>query len=184
MTTMVYPATMSERLAQLESARVNLMAELEQGAFDAQYAEEGRWSVAEIAYHLYLVESRITGLLKQLLGANQQGERAGEEVLRREWELIHSRATDPEVRSTAPAPVVPQDAPPLAKSIELLKDSRAQLLAAVSQATIDELASVSAPHPLEVIGTLTGAGWLSLIGQHEFRHTRQIRNLKAKMASA
>jgi hypothetical protein len=49
----------------------------------------------------------------------------------------------------------------------------------LSQVTLDELASISMPHPLEGIGTLTGAGWVSLIAYHERRHTEQIREIKA-----
>jgi hypothetical protein len=182
MTTTVqqFPATLPERLAELEQVRAALLAELGDGSFDPPSADEGRWSIREIAYHLYLVESRITGLLKMLLGSDKKQERKGDEKLRVEWEMTSSRATDREIRTSAPAFTIPENAPPLNESLKLLEKSRDDLVATVSAASIDDLASVSAPHPIEALGTLTGAGWLSLIAHHEIRHTRQIREIKAK----
>src|SRR5690349_3768204 len=98
-----FPTTMTERLSELNHARTALMAELEDGNFDSLYAETGRWSIGELAYHLYLVEARITGLLKHLLGSPMRNEPASEETLRTEWTLTNSRANDPEIRSQAPA---------------------------------------------------------------------------------
>jgi hypothetical protein len=173
-----YPTTMAERLVELERVRAALLSELGDGSLDSPSTEEGRWSVGEIAYHLFLVESRITGLLKMVLGSEKRHEKATDEKLRSEWELTSSRAGNPEIRTSAPAGTIPENAPRLAESLKLLDKSRADLLATLSSVSLDELASVSAPHPMEVIGTLTGAGWLSLIAHHEIRHTRQIHNIK------
>jgi hypothetical protein len=174
------PTTMEERLHELANARAMLLAELEDGNFDPNFSEAGRWSVGEIAYHLYLVESRITGLLKALLGSSNRSERANEDRLNKEWELTSSRAGNPEIRAQAPPGTLPEQAPILSESIVMLKRSRAELLALMNQFNLDDLASVLAPHPMETIGVLTGAGWLSLVAHHEMRHTRQVRDLKAK----
>ncbi|MEW6734174.1 MAG: DinB family protein [Acidobacteriota bacterium] len=179
-----FPTTMAARLQELAEVRTTLLTELEDGNFDPQYAEADRWSVGEIAYHLYLVETRINGLLKNLLGSDKRGETAGEEKLRAEWELTSSRATNPEIRVKAPAGTLPEQPPPLAESIAMLKRSRLELLSTISEVNLNELAAVTAPHPIEAVGILTGAGWLSLIAHHEMRHTRQIRNLKAQQVGS
>lgn len=174
-----FPTSMVERLKELEEIRTTLLAELEEGSFDPLYAESGRWSISEIAYHLYLVETRITGLLKQLLSLATQDKPANEETLRTEWKLTSSRASDREIRSQAPVGTLPEQSPSLTETLNMLKKSRVELMTIMSNVTIDALARVSAPHPMEVIGVLTGAGWLSLIAHHEMRHTRQIRDIKA-----
>jgi hypothetical protein len=180
-TVQTFPATVAERFAELDRARMTLLAELGDGSVEPPpSAEPGRWSIGEIAYHLHLVESRITGLLMMVLSSDNRQERASEEKLRAEWELTISRATDPKIRVNAPPGTIPENAPHLVETLALLEKSRSQLLAALQSVTIDDLASVSAPHPIEAIGKLTGAGWLSLIAHHEIRHTRQIRELKER----
>ncbi|MEW6734931.1 MAG: hypothetical protein AB1489_26815, partial [Acidobacteriota bacterium] len=75
---------------------------------------------------------------------------------------------------------LPKDAPPLTESIELLKQSRATLLEILSKTTVDELASISIPHPLKSIGNITGVGWISLIAYHEIRHINQLQELRSQ----
>ena len=99
--------------------------------------------------------------------------------LRAEWEQIRAVSANREMRMKAPERVVPTDAPSLAEIIDCLRQSRQKLLAMLSEVSLDELASVSMPHPLESVGKLTGAGWVSLIAYHERRHTEQIRQIKA-----
>lgn len=173
-----FPSTMAARLQELAEARTRLLVELEDNDFDSHFAPAEHWSVSEIAYHLYLVETRITGLLKSLLSSDKRGDSASEEKLRAEWELTSSRANNPEIRSQAPPGTLPEQPPSLAESIAMLKHARLELLATINEISLEQLAAVSAPHPMEVIGVLTGAGWLSLVAHHEIRHTRQIRNLK------
>jgi len=71
--------------------------------------------------------------------------------------------------------VVPANASDLAEGVELLRQSRQQLLDAVQNATYGDLLSVPMPHPFWAVGNLTGAGWLSVAAYHELRHAEQIR---------
>ena len=59
----------------------------------------------------------------------------------------------------------------------MLDQSRQQLLELPGRATLEELASISAPHPFAAVGTLTGATWLSVIAFHEIRHAEQLEKL-------
>lgn len=177
-----FPTTMEARLAELTEARTLLLAELNEGNFDPQFREEGRWSIGEVVHHLCLVEGRVTGLLKMLLNGEKR-EKASDDVLLKEWTLISSRATNPEVRSQAPEGTLPEQPASFEEAVAVLQKSRENLLAVLKDVTVDDLASVCAPHPMEVIGMLTGAGWLTLVGYHERRHTRQIRNVKTKAAT-
>lgn len=172
-----YPATLAARISHLEAAREQLLAELE-GAATGQ-ANTGKWSAADIAYHLYLVERGIGRMLKKALSPEgARHERKTEEDLRAEWQRI-SRLGDPTFHPvSAPAPVEPVNAPSLGESLSLLSQSRCSLLDTLAATTMEDLASISRPHLLEVMGRLTGAGWLSMIAYHELRHTAQLRRLK------
>jgi hypothetical protein len=173
--------TLEDRLAELADARAQLMAELDSGATATPSApsDSDRWTMAETAHHLHLAEAGIAGMLTKALRSGERHARVSDEHLRAEWErirvLVGTRAT----RVQAPAPAVPADAPALAETVEHLHQSRQTLLEILSQASLDDLASISMPHPIEGIGNLTGAGWVSLIGYHERRHTEQIREIKA-----
>lgn len=184
--TLPYPMTLEDRLAELAQARAQLMAEIESAVSEAaaSRSDSGQWSIAEIAYHLHLAETSISKLLHQALKSGQRHERVSDDQLRAEWERIRTRVGTRHTRATAPASVVPTGTPELVQVIDRLHQSRQRLLELLSQVTLDELASISLPHPLEAIGTLTGAGWVSLIAYHERRHTEQIRELKGRHRSA
>jgi hypothetical protein len=179
-----FPATLEDRLAALASTRTGLLAEIETWNQQADFvqAEPGRWCVAEIIYHLHMAESRIFKGLHRLLTPGQRQARASDETLRSEWERLRALVGSRGAPQSAPSSVVPVNAPGFAHGIELLKKSRVELLEMVRKFSLDDLASISMSHPLQIIGTLTGAGWLSTIAFHELRHTEQIRELRPSPA--
>lgn len=176
------PLTLEDRLAELAAARAELLAALEDIASDSVGAqgESGRWSPAEIIYHLHLAEKSITRMLQKAICSGSRLPRASEEFLRAEWERIRVLVGNREHRASAPPGALPTDAPPLAEALALLNESRRALLEFLGTVSLDDLASVSLPHPFEAIGTVTGAGWLSIIAQHELRHAEQIREIAVR----
>lgn len=176
-----YPATTELRCAELQKAREELIAELEKSADQANLKQGDRWSIAEIAFHIYLVESAITMLLKQALGA-PAGTPLTTEQLQAEWQVISTRARNRETKFEAPDFVAPKDTPPLADSLKLIRESHATLVSSMAGVTIEQLAAISAPHPAREMGNVSGAGWLTLIANHDLRHRDQILELKAALA--
>ncbi|MDW8241479.1 MAG: DinB family protein [Acidobacteriota bacterium] len=181
-TTPPFPTSLEDRLAELSEARAALMTEIESAMSAPVPHDPTRWSLAETVYHLYLAESSIARLLEKALQSGQRHARVADEQLRAEWEHIRLVLTDRQARANAPAAVMPNDAPPVAEAVERLQQSRQRLLRLLEQVSLDDLASISIPHSNEAIGRLTGAGWLTLIGYHERRHTQQIRELTAARA--
>lgn len=179
-----FPATLEDRLAELDATRTSLMAELEiwERQADSVQAEPGRWSVAEIIYHLHMAESSILKGLHRLLTSGPRLARASDETLRSEWERLRALVGTRGAPQSAPSSVVPVNAPGFDQGIELLKKSRVELLEMLRGFGLDDLASITMPHPFQIIGTLTGAGWLSTISFHELRHTEQIRELRPSPA--
>ncbi len=181
-----YPASLEERLVELVETRTSLMVEIGSGVTEAasDSSASGRWSIAETVYHLHRAETGITRMLQKALSSDERHERVSDEQLRSEWERIRSLTGNREARMNAPASAVPTDAPALEEATERLRQSRHKLFELLSQVSLDELASISMPHPLENMGTLTGAGWVSLIAYHERRHIEQIREIKAGLEQA
>ncbi len=166
---MKYPETIQDRIIELEDARKNLMEALEK-----ERTEGEGWSVAEIAYHLHLVEKQVGMMLQTLLKSVDLQNRISDEALRTEWERVRTILSNRSARAEAPEMVVPANAPSLEESKKLLGASRAALLEALQERSIDELASISFPHPIPALGKLSGAGWISLLAHHELRHVAQL----------
>jgi len=134
----------------------------------------GEWSMTEIVYHLHLSEKSIARLLRKRLASADRNQLAGEEQLRTEWERVARLVGIRKSKAKAPVFAEPTQAPALTVGIELLGQARQMLLEVVRSVPYSDLLRVSAPHPFEAIGTLTGASWLSVVAFHERRHTEQI----------
>jgi len=134
------------------------------------------WSLAEIVYHLHLSEKSIAKLLRKRLASADRSESASDEQLRTEWERVARLVGIRTPKVKAPALAEPLQAPALTEGIELLGQSRKALLEVVQSGSYADLLRVSAPHPFEAIGTLTGASWLSVVAFHEHRHGEQIHH--------
>jgi hypothetical protein len=179
-----FPVTLEDHLTELAEARARLLAEIGSDPSETAPAlsESGRWSVAETVYHLHLAEAGISRMLEKALRSGERHSRMSDDHLRAEWERIRTLSGNRQMRANAPSSAVPANAPDLAEAIERLHQSRQKLLEILNPTSLDELASISMPHPLEGVGKLTGAGWVSLIAYHELRHTEQIREIKAGLA--
>jgi hypothetical protein len=175
-----FPQTKEAAIAHIERCRAELI-----GAVEGLSAAESmvrpapdRWSPAEILYHLHMAEASITGALAAILGSDQRNERKPEEYLRVEWDKATRLTANREARISAPPRVHPPETSGLEESKARLKQSRQGLLDLLSRYSIDDLASVSRPHPAPAFGELTGFGWLAVIGGHDGRHLEQIMEKK------
>jgi hypothetical protein len=180
-----FPKGIDERLEELSRSRTQLLQEIEAAKTVGESGSLGSnaWSVAEVVYHLHLSEKSIARGLKKALDSTSRSPAVCSEQLRAEWELIRKLIGTRRAKVQAPPRVVPANPPDLADGVELLRQSRQQLLDAVQNATYDDLLSVSMPHPFQAVGTLTGAGWLSVVAYHELRHAEQIRELSSARKS-
>jgi hypothetical protein len=170
-------------MAELETARARLLAAIETTRTHSGRAPaDGRWSVSEIAYHLHLAENATAQGLGKRLASKERGEPASEARLLEEWERIRATVGRRTVKAQASARVVPENPPELDRALELLAQSRRALLGVLEGAAYEDLLSIDLPHPLQAIGLLTGASWLSSTAYHDLRHAEQIREAAAKSA--
>jgi hypothetical protein len=171
----VFPSTVELHIEELAAARELLLAEISDGV---DVKPSSGWSVAEVAYHVHLTEKTITGGLSQLLASGKREDRRPDEHLKAEWEGIAERVPKRENKIVAPEPLQPLNAPSLSEISGLLKESNKALAEFLKTTTMDDLASISMPHPIHQDMLISGHGWLSLIARHDLRHLAQIKEIK------
>ena len=125
------------------------------------------WSVAEVVEHLHSVESGIAKLLgRSILKAREAGAQAEQEFTSLMHSLDSLQLTNRSRPLNAPDPVLPRGKLTSAEALAALAESRQQLLHAISTGEELALAGIVYPHQ-----------WILFVGQHEGRHSEQIRDI-------
>ena len=138
-----------------------------------QSPNSAAWSVAETLEHLAKIESGagrlISTLLKQAIAEGKSTESETSVI-----DCIDQHRIDEGVQKIdAPDFVKPADGVAAEKSLETLQASRIRVIEAIHKASGWDLGSVSYPHPF--FGLMTGYQWIVLIGKHEERHLKQMK---------
>lgn len=135
-----------------------------------------RWSVAEVAEHIAVSESTLSGLVEKQIMSSPAAPEKREQVKGKD-ELILQRVPDRSHKAQAPEFLRPTGR--WATEADLTKafeDSRKATVDYV-RTTNDDLRDHFFDHP--VFGTMDGYQWLLLISAHSERHTAQIEEVKA-----
>jgi uncharacterized damage-inducible protein DinB len=135
----------------------------------------GSWSIAEILDHLRKVEKGTLLLAHRLLWqAKSSGlgpETSTESVLS---SLDTLQIAVPRIRVNAPERVMPDFNVPAEQSLQHLRQSREELQALLQSVDGLALGALTFEHPFA--GVLNLYQWILILGQHEERHTRQIKD--------
>jgi hypothetical protein len=135
-----------------------------------------RWSVAEVAEHIAVSESSLSGLVEQKIMMSPAAPEKREQVKGKD-EMILQRVPDRSRKAQAPEFLRPTGR--WATEADLTKafeESRKATMDYI-RTTNDGLRDHFFDHP--VFGTLDGYQWLLLISSHSARHTAQIEEVKA-----
>jgi hypothetical protein len=135
-----------------------------------------RWSVAEVAEHITISESSLSGLVEQKIMMSPAAPEKREQVKGKD-EMILQRVPDRSRKAQAPEFLRPTGR--WATEADLTKafeESRKATMDYI-RTTNDDLRDHFFDHP--VFGTLDGYQWLLLISSHSARHTAQIEEVKA-----
>lgn len=129
--------------------------------------EDGKWSIAQILEHLYLMESVIVQVLEEALK---------KEVFEEPGNFPLQLISDRSIKVAAPKKFVPssdfQSFQDLEKKLSL---SRAQLEQIEEKVSEEDLNKKTAAHIR--FGVLTLKQWIRLVGYHEQRHYKQIEEV-------
>ncbi len=143
---------------------------------------EGSWSVAETLEHLAKIEGGAGRLVSTLV----KQAKAEDKTTQSQTSIIDCldqyRIEDGIQKFEAPDFVKPAEKLSPAASLESLKASRVKVIEAIHKAEGWDLGRVTFPHPF--IGPLTGYQWLLLIGRHEERHLKQIKDAVRRINAA
>jgi hypothetical protein len=130
---------------------------------------EGRWSVAEVLEHLFIIEGRVT---KMLAMAAETAAPAGEGE-REKPAIDMVRLLDRTQPVMGPEPVQPCEGLDSATAWQRLQETRVELRRVVEAAAGRDLSGIVRTHP--ILGDMHMYQWIAVIGGHEARHALQIR---------
>jgi len=163
------PLGAEECLARLEASRLELLRLLE-GMSDERLFRRpgpGRWSPAEVAEHIALVEESAGKVIRRLrkvaLGEAEP------------FPPAPPGQTRPDGRRLAPSAVEPKGGLSRPELLAFLRVVRERLVAEVKESGEKRLAHPPTyGHPF--LGELTGLGWLQTLVYHERHHLRQMQD--------
>ncbi len=165
-------------IKQFEATRDNFLKSIA-GLSEKQWTFKpapDRWSVAEVAEHITISESKLLGLVQQPLMSSPAAPEKRAQVKGKD-ELIEQRVPDRSHKAQAPEFLKPTGRwPTEAELVKAFGTERAATIEYV-RTTNDDLRDHFFDHP--VFGPLDGYQWLLLISTHSARHTAQIEEVKA-----
>ena len=144
---------------------------------------DDRWSVSEIFEHLYRVERGAGAILaKRIAKARAEGHPAETETTSVMGILDGFQVSHLNRRLVAPELVTPTENPDRETAESQLAESRAALLSAIASG--DGLALGEIRHTHLRLGELDLYQWILLVGEHEKRHTGQLRDVARQLVPA
>jgi hypothetical protein len=154
------------------------VAGLDEGVVGFRAAPE-RWSIAEVAEHVAIVESQVVRLASKLL-EHAPALADGREFSPVSVAEIAERASKEKFQ--APETAIPRGGASVADSLARIERAHTSLRELRPRVERADGTVVSYPHP--VFGTLNLYQWLVMVGLHKDRHARQITQLKESHADA
>jgi hypothetical protein len=153
---------------------------LVEGLNDAQWNYKPapfKWSVGQTAEHIALSEGLLFGVVQQALNSKPnpdwETKTAGKEV---NLERILAARTG---RASAPGAIQPMNKPMTrAEIMAMFKERRAQSLKFI-ESTDASFKDHTIDNPFPVFGTLNAYQWFLYIPQHNYRHNKQIIEVKS-----
>ena len=135
-----------------------------------------KWSVLEVAEHIYLAEGLLFASVEKALAEKQNPE--WETKTKGKTEFLERVMVSRDRKATAPESIVPSGKLTRDGVIAKLKESRAKSLKFAEETKLP-LKAHTLDHPFPVFNTLNAYQWLIYIPLHNIRHNKQIEEVKA-----
>src|SRR5215813_13257213 len=135
-----------------------------------------KWSVLEVAEHIYLAEGLLFASVEKALAEKQNPE--WETKTKGKTEFLERVMVSRDRKGTAPESIVPSGKLTRDQVIAKLKAARAQSLKFAEETKLP-LKAHTLDHPFPVFGTLNAYQWLIYIPLHNIRHNKQIEEVKS-----
>jgi hypothetical protein len=135
-----------------------------------------KWSVLEVAEHIWLAEGRLFSAVQGALAAGQNPE--WETKTKGKTEFLEKVMVSRDRKAQAPENIVPSGKLTRDDVIAKLKEARAKTLKFTEETKLP-LKAHTLDHPFPVFNTLNAYQWLIYIPLHNIRHNKQIEEVKA-----
>ena len=148
------------------------------GLSDTQWnykAAPEKWSVGEVAEHIWLAEGLLFGAVERALAAPENAN--WEEQTKGKNERLEQLLLNRNGKAQAPEQIKPTGKT-RAEVMKGLEESRAKTLKFTKETKL-ALKSHTQEHPFKVFGLLNAYQWLIYIPLHNLRHNQQILEVKA-----
>lgn len=139
-------------------------------------AAPDKWSVLEVAEHIMMAEGLLFGAMEQALAAKPNPD--WETKTKGKTEFLENVMVGRKGKATAPESIVPSGKLSAKEVVTKLKEARAKTLKFTEETQVPLKAHTS-EHPFPVFNTLNAYQWLVYIPLHNFRHNKQIEEVKA-----
>ncbi len=140
--------------------------------------EGEKWTISQIVEHLSLVEENMSKICSKLLLKAQSGEKSSDGTVRISPAFVEKAAEIAAIKLEAPDIVHPSASLNIAESISKMDENRKRLDQIRPLFEAYDCNEDKFPHPF--LGDISAVEWLTLVGGHEARHLRQIKNLLEK----
>jgi len=175
-------AEISDQLARQRRTLLDVASTVPEDAWQTPPSAD-QWSVSQVLEHLYRVERGVAALLtKRIAKAREAGHPAETESTSVLGSVEQFRMSELDRKLIAPEPVTPTENPDRDTAVRSLTESRAALDAAIASG--DGLALGSIKHTHMRFGELDLYQWLLFVGEHEKRHTAQLREIARQLVPA
>ena len=138
-----------------------------------------KWTIAQIVEHLSMVEEGMAKICSKLLTKAQADEKTSDGTVKISAGFVEKGAEVATVRLEAPDWVKPVGGKTVGESILKMDDNRRRLQEIRPLFENYDCNENKFPHPF--FGDISAVEWLTLVGGHEARHLRQIKNLIEKI---
>lgn len=162
----------------MKDSHAETLAALE-GLSDEQLkfkASPEKWSVLEVAEHIMMAEGLLFAAMNQALAAKPNPD--WEAKTKGKTEFLENVMVGRKGKASAPESIVPSGKLSAKEVIAKLKEARAKTLKFAEETQLPLKAHTS-EHPFPVFNTLNAYQWLVYIPLHNFRHNKQIEEVKS-----
>lgn len=163
-----------EKLARAQSTFLRAADVIPSEKWDTQPGPE-RWSAAELVAHLVVVERGILGKADGVTKKTPLPVPFAKRFHLPMW-LVEARV----IRRKSPVPLDPSLMAAKEPMLGELRGARERTLAFIFETETRDLSAYYWRHPF--LGMLNTYEWMEMIAAHQLRHTKQIREIEAKLS--
>lgn len=135
-----------------------------------------KWSVLEVAEHIMMAEGLLFAAMEKALADKANPD--WEAKTKGKTEFLEQVMVGRKGKASAPESIVPSGKLSAKEVVAKLKEARAKTLKFTEETQLPLKAHTS-EHPFPVFNTLNAYQWLVYIPLHNFRHNKQIEEVKA-----